>query len=137
MTPLGTYARVKHTSSDGPLRAQATHDRSHHPGVLRKPRGQDRDAPEVRAGLRTLLEGFESPLQGKVLDLPQPLHEENHAVIVEYMEDVVDQLGREAYGAAFDVIGLFCDFAEYVEQTYPQVDVAEFLRQAGIRAADE
>lgn len=35
------------------------------------------------------------------------------------------------------MISLFTDLACYAEQTCPDIDISEFLRQAGFRAASE
>ena len=51
------------------------------------------------------------------------------------LEDATAQVGRRAYSALSYMIKLFCDFALYAEQASPVIDVPEFLRRAGLRAA--
>ncbi|MDQ4102377.1 MAG: hypothetical protein M3186_01180 [Actinomycetota bacterium] len=96
--------------------------------------GKDPHDPEVTAGLSRLAEdlaGQELEWSVELPRTPQALR----AVITECMENAADQVSRRAYGALSHMINLFCDLALYAEQTSPEIDVPEFLRRAGLRAA--
>ncbi len=94
--------------------------------------GKDPDGSEVTAGLSPLIEGF-SAYDLRFVEPQTP--EAVRAVIFECAEKAVDQVGGRAFHAVSEMITLFCDFAQYAEQTSPHVNVPEFLRQAGLRAA--
>lgn len=90
--------------------------------------------PEVTAGLSTLVEDLAAQELEWSVELPRTL-EEFRVVVTECMQDAAAQVGDRAYSALSYMIRLFCDFALYAEQTSPDIDVPEFLRQAGLRAA--
>jgi hypothetical protein len=56
-------------------------------------------------------------------------------LIDDCVKDAIDQVSTRTLSSFGEIIFLFCDFALHVEQTAPHVDVPEFLRQAGLRAA--
>lgn len=92
----------------------------------------------VREG-QDITDGFESLLSaiiptGPVAewsgDLPQTSEECDRL-----LRDVATQASRRASHVFIHLVSLFNEFAVHVEQTCPAVDVPEFLRQAGLRAA--
>lgn len=96
--------------------------------------GKEAYGPEVTAGLTTLVPGLTpGPVEWSG-NLPQT-PEELEAVLAEVAQKVTLQASHKAYAALASMIGLFYDFAEYAEQTSSDIDVPEFLRQAGLRAA--
>jgi hypothetical protein len=56
-------------------------------------------------------------------------------VINECIQEAAARVGSRAYSALAYVISLFSELALYAERSSPDIDVAEFLRQAGLRAA--
>jgi hypothetical protein len=95
---------------------------------------QDAYSSEVTAGLKALVPGLTpGPLDwsGNLPQTPQELE----AVLAEVAEKATLQASQKAYSALAYMIGVFYDFAEYAEQASPDLDVPEFLREAGIRAA--
>lgn len=97
---------------------------------------RDVDDPEVTAEYLTLMEGsdfgaYQLQMSAKFPQTPEALQ----AVITDRVEDAVGQVVRRGHSSLIDMVGLFCDFALHVDQTCPHVDVPEFLRQAGLRAA--
>jgi hypothetical protein len=96
--------------------------------------GKDADDPEVTAGLSTLVKDLTGPKLEWAVELPRTT-EAFRAVITQCIDDATAHVGRRAYAALSYMIRLFSDFALYAEQTSPDIDVAEFLHQAGLRAA--
>lgn len=96
--------------------------------------GKDPYDPDVTAGLSTLVHNLAAHNLTWSVGLPRT-REEFRAVVTRCIEDATDQVGRRAYSALSHMIALFSDFALYAEQTSPDIDVPEFLRQAGLRAA--
>jgi hypothetical protein len=96
--------------------------------------GKDPYDPEVSAGLSTLVEDLAAQELEWSVELPRT-PQALQAVITECMENAAAQVGRRAYSALSYMIRLFCDLALYAEQTSPEIDVPEFLRRAGLRAA--
>jgi hypothetical protein len=97
--------------------------------------GQDPDGPEFAAGFMSLIPALTTT--GRMEwsgDLPQT-PEELEAVLTGVVEKATLQTGQRAYGALVYMIMAFNDLARYAEQTSPDIDVPEFLRQAGLRAA--
>lgn len=90
--------------------------------------------PEVTAGLSTLVEDLAAQKLEWSVELPRT-PEALQAVVTDCMQEAAVQVGRRAYSALSYMIKLFCDFALYTEQTSADIDVPEFLRQAGLRAA--
>lgn len=70
------------------------------------------------------------------MQLPRTL-DELRAVINECIQDTAAQVGSRAYSALVYLISLFSELALYAEQRSPDIDVPEFLRQAGLRAASD
>jgi hypothetical protein len=96
--------------------------------------GKDPDDPEVTAGLSSLVEDLAGQKLEWSVELPRT-PEAFRAVITECIEETAAHVGHRAYAALSYMIRLFSDFALYSEQTSPEIDVSEFLRQAGLRAA--
>jgi hypothetical protein len=98
--------------------------------------GQDPEDPELTAGLMRLLPGLTTDPPKWSGDLPQT-SEELEAVLAEHTQDAALQVCRKAFQALVYMISLFYDFTGYAGQTCPDIDVPEFLRQAGLRAASD
>jgi hypothetical protein len=96
--------------------------------------GKDPYDPEVTAGLSRLVEDLAAQNLEWSVELPRT-REAFRAVITQCMEEAAAQVGRRAYSALSYMIGLFSDFALYAEQTSLDIDVPDFLRQAGLSAA--
>jgi hypothetical protein len=96
--------------------------------------GKDPYGPKVTAGLSTLVEGFNDYDLQRSVEVPQT-PEAIQAVITDCVKDFVDQIGSQTMTAFVQMLGLFYELAQYAEQTSPLVNVPEFLRQAGLRAA--
>ena len=96
--------------------------------------GKDPDDPEVTAGLSALVEDLAGQQLEWSVELPRTM-DAFRTVITECIENTAAHVGRRAYVALSYMIRLFSDFALYAEQTSPDIDVSEFLRQAGLRAA--
>lgn len=90
--------------------------------------------PEVTAGLSMLVKDLAAQELKWSVELPRTTVA-FQAVVTECMQDAAEQVGHRAYSALSYMIKLFCDFALYAEQTSPDIDVPEYLRQAGLRAA--
>lgn len=95
---------------------------------------KDPDDPDVNAGLSTLVRDLATHNLQWSVEIPRT-RAEFRAAVTKCIEDATDQVGRRAYSALSYIIALFSDFALYAERTSPEIDVAEFLRQAGLRAA--
>jgi hypothetical protein len=69
-------------------------------------------------------------------DLPHT-SEELEALLAEHTQEAALHVCRKAFRALVYMISLFTDLACYAERTCPDIDISEFLRQAGLRAASE
>jgi hypothetical protein len=96
--------------------------------------GRDPYDPEVAAGLTALVQDLTTQQLEWSVELPRTL-EEFRAVINECIQEAAARVGSRAYSALAYVISLFSELALYAERSSPDIDVAEFLRQAGLRAA--
>lgn len=96
--------------------------------------GRDVHDPEVAAGLATLIQDLTAQQLEWTVGLPRT-RDELRAVINKCIQDAAAQVGSRAYSALVYLISLFCELALYAEETSQDIDVPEFLRQAGLRAA--
>ncbi len=96
--------------------------------------GKDPYGSEATEGLSTLADGLGAYKFEKSVELPRT-PDAFRVVITECVDDAANLVGRRAVRDLTDMISLFCDFAQYAERTSPDIDVPEFLRQAGLRAA--
>lgn len=96
--------------------------------------GRDVYDPEVAEGLTTLVQDLTAQQLEWSEELPRTL-DEFRFVINRCIQDAAAQVGGRAYSALVSLISLFSELALYAEQMSPDIDVPEFLRQAGLRAA--
>jgi hypothetical protein len=96
--------------------------------------GKDADDPEVTAALSALVQDLGVRNFTWSARLPRTA-QEFRDVVTKCIEDAADQVSHRAYTALSHMIALFIEFALYAEQTSPDIDVPEFLHQAGLRAA--
>jgi hypothetical protein len=96
--------------------------------------GHDPNAPRLAGeGLGALLPAITAPSPGEWSgNLPQTAEEFEVAV-----QKAKEQTGIRAYGALGYMISVFNDLTRYAEAACPDVDIPEFLRQAGLRAASD
>jgi hypothetical protein len=99
--------------------------------------GQDPDGPELADRFMSLVPAITAtgPVEwsGNVPQTP----EEFEAVLTECVQKATQQTGLRAYSALVHMINVFNDLASYAEQACADVNIPEFLRQAGIRAASD
>ena len=98
--------------------------------------GKDPDDPEVTTALSTLVQDLAAHKFRWSAERPRTAQEFG-AVVTKCIEDATDQVSRRAYTALSHMIALLVDFTLYAEQTSPDIDVPEFLHQAGLRAASD
>jgi hypothetical protein len=99
--------------------------------------GQDPDSPEFAAGFMALIPALANAGSMEWAGhLPQTA-EQLKTVLTEVVENATHQTSQRAYKALVYMIVMFNDLARYAEQTSPDIDIPEFLRQAGIRAASD
>ena len=98
--------------------------------------GKDADDPEVTAALSALVQDLGVGNFTWSARVPRTAQEFGD-VVTKCIEDAADQVSRRAYTALSHMIALFIEFARYAEQTSPDIEVPEFLHQAGLRAASD
>jgi hypothetical protein len=90
--------------------------------------------PEITAGLSTLANGdFMTYKLDRHFDVP-PTQDGIEAVVTACLTDIVRQVRKQTTTVFGAMAALFCELALEAEQT-SQVDVPEFLHQAGLHAA--
>jgi hypothetical protein len=97
--------------------------------------GRDLDDPGVTAGLMALFPDLATPSPMVWSGNFPQTQEQLEAVLTECVHKGAFETSRRAYSALGQMITLFNDLARYAERTSPDIDVPEFLRQAGLRAA--